>query len=117
MERGDCVQEAEAIQSLIDRIVCLWARVPTEDKRFKDGYRTVCDQVDVYAADGEIVTIEGTPKPNNRPFNLWSRVRQLGSWQLISEDRARLPFAARCFRIASPPSDAFSGGSRQVYLA
>jgi len=62
MERGDYVQKAEAIRNLIDRIVCHWARVPTDDKRFNDGYRTVCDQVDVYAADGEIMTIEGTSR-------------------------------------------------------
>lgn len=62
MERGDYVQKAEAIRNLIERIVCHWARVPTDDKRFKDGYRTICDQVDVYAVDGEIMTIESTSR-------------------------------------------------------
>jgi hypothetical protein len=67
VEQGSYTQKAEAIRSLIDRIVCHWATVPTTDKRYKTGENTYCRAVTITSkataktTDGqpiEIMTIE-----------------------------------------------------------
>jgi hypothetical protein len=65
IERGSWTQKAQAIRSLIDKIVVHWATEATTDKRFKSGVRTDAHHVEVFstAAAGvnvPVMTIEGT---------------------------------------------------------
>ena len=41
--------KANAIRSLIDRIVCHWGEEPTTDRRHKDGIRTFCQAVTIHS--------------------------------------------------------------------
>lgn len=47
VEQGSYIQKAEAIRSLIDSIVCHWTDVPTTDKRYKSGFKTICRAVTI----------------------------------------------------------------------
>jgi hypothetical protein len=54
IDQGSYVQKAEAIRRLIDRIDCHWAEVLTTDKRYKDGFKTVCRSVTIHSTASAI---------------------------------------------------------------
>jgi DNA invertase Pin-like site-specific DNA recombinase len=60
VETGSYIQKAEAIRSLIEGIVCHWATVPTTDKRYKTGVKTVCRAVTIRSKE-TAKTTEGQP--------------------------------------------------------
>lgn len=60
VEQGGYIQKAEAIRSLIDRIVCHWTDVPTTDKRYKTGVKTVCRAVSI-TSKATAKTTDGLP--------------------------------------------------------
>jgi DNA invertase Pin-like site-specific DNA recombinase len=47
IDQGSYVQKAQAVRNLIDRIVCHWTTVPTQDGRYKSGFKTVCRAVTI----------------------------------------------------------------------
>jgi hypothetical protein len=59
VEQGGHIQKADALRTLIDRIVCHWEQEATNDRRYKNGIRTVC----------RAVTVHATETANNRPFS------------------------------------------------
>jgi hypothetical protein len=60
VEQGSYTQKAEAIRSLIDRVVCHWATVPTTDKRYKTGDKTYCRAVTI-TGKATAKTTDGQP--------------------------------------------------------
>jgi DNA invertase Pin-like site-specific DNA recombinase len=60
VETGSYIQKAEAIRSLIECIICHWATVPTTDKRYKTGVKTVCRAVTIKSKE-TAKTTEGQP--------------------------------------------------------
>ncbi len=49
IQQGSYIEKAEAIRHLIDRIDCHWSEVLTTDKRYKSGFKTVCDSVTIHS--------------------------------------------------------------------
>lgn len=62
IQQGSYIQKAEAIRRLIDRIECHWVEVLTTDKRYKSGFKTVCQSVTIHST-ASVVNKDGQPFP------------------------------------------------------
>lgn len=62
IEQGAWIERANAIRSLVDRIVCHWGEESTTDRRYKDGVRTFCRAVTVHST-AAVVDEHGQPAP------------------------------------------------------
>lgn len=62
IEQGEWIDKANAIRSLVDRIVCHWGEEPTTDRRHKNGIRTFCQAVTIHST-ATVKDEQGEPAP------------------------------------------------------